>query len=790
MKKFLSLVLALVMTMSLVTVSAGAADFDDADDITYVEAAEVLSELGIMVGDSDGFRPNDTLKRSEAAKIICALNLTAETANTLTADTAPFADVAKSHWAAGYIAEGVDSGIIAGVGDNKFAPDGQLTGYAFLKMLLVSLGYDATIEGLTGANWSINVAKLAKKHKLTKGIENFVGSQNVTREEAAQMALNTLTANVVKYADKGTQITVNGAVIATGASDATITSNVFYSDENRFDTLVRGTVVNGDDLGRPAHTWRYGKTKIGTYADVADYSFIVDSDLAGDGIDLLEYMDDEKILEDVGYVTDATFAVNGEVEDYDDVTDTWSDKTHADTDAALVEGAKVEVFTNKYENVTAVVVYNYSLAKITKVDTKVSKADKEDGVAAYITLKTIDGATTIGRFDDDKIAGYDAETYTKDAYVLYVASGAKVIASEIAEVVEGTVSAVKGSKVAIDGTYYKDLTGTIVNKDSGLFFLNAAGQIMATDSTTNTSDKFAFVYKVVDNKKTTSEDGVDVYGDVAYVVLPDGTKASYTLDVDDSVVANKVYAYSINSDDEFVVEGVDADVYSTKSGTAAAQIDKNNANALGYDLLGTPEFIFADWNDAQTKVTVKTVTGYKNIKIAKDTPIAVVANDDGEALYVFVLDANKKVSGKYAVMIEANANVTENADGDVFYTYYVAVDGEETEITAKKDNKLSSIYQMGVYSYDENGDYVENIAPLGKEKVKSVNDDYFRTDADTYTFDDETIYTITVEYKTNSSKIDSVTVSEGGEIEKDSDVVVILDSNGDLDIVYVYEYIY
>ena len=37
MKKFLSLVLALVMTMSLVTVSAGAKDFSDDDSITYQE---------------------------------------------------------------------------------------------------------------------------------------------------------------------------------------------------------------------------------------------------------------------------------------------------------------------------------------------------------------------------------------------------------------------------------------------------------------------------------------------------------------------------------------------------------------------------------------------------------------------------------------------------------------------------------------------------------------------------------------------------------------------------------
>lgn len=35
MKKFLSLVLALVMTMSLVTISAGAKDFTDSDKVNY-----------------------------------------------------------------------------------------------------------------------------------------------------------------------------------------------------------------------------------------------------------------------------------------------------------------------------------------------------------------------------------------------------------------------------------------------------------------------------------------------------------------------------------------------------------------------------------------------------------------------------------------------------------------------------------------------------------------------------------------------------------------------------------
>ncbi|MBQ5799217.1 MAG: S-layer homology domain-containing protein, partial [Oscillospiraceae bacterium] len=190
MKKFLSLVLALVMTMSLVTVSAGAA-YKDADDIEYKEAVDVLSAIGVLTGDESGFRPNDTLKRSEAAKIIAYLQNGAKVAAGLTAPAAPFADVAANHWAAGYIVDLVDEGILSGVGDNKFNPEGKLTGFAYLKMLLVCLGYDASIEGfVNNSNWYNNVMDLADELELTKGNDDFNGNANVTREEAALYALN------------------------------------------------------------------------------------------------------------------------------------------------------------------------------------------------------------------------------------------------------------------------------------------------------------------------------------------------------------------------------------------------------------------------------------------------------------------------------------------------------------------------------------------------------------------------------------------------------------------------
>ena len=162
MKKFLSLVLALVMTMSLVTVSAGAKDFADASDIDYDAAVDVISELGVVDGYSDNsFRPDNLLTRGAAAKIICNLILGPTTANALSASTAPFKDVPTTNTFAGYITYCAQQGIISGYGDGTFRPTGTLSGNAFMKMLLGALGYDSTIEGYTGPNWTVNVIKQA-----------------------------------------------------------------------------------------------------------------------------------------------------------------------------------------------------------------------------------------------------------------------------------------------------------------------------------------------------------------------------------------------------------------------------------------------------------------------------------------------------------------------------------------------------------------------------------------------------------------------------------------------------
>ena len=95
--------------------------------------------------------------------------------------------------------------VVAGVGNGKFDPAGQLTALQFGKMLLVELGYDAKAAGMVGADWAINTSKLLATTGLMKGIDGSV-NQVLTREKAAQMCVNALKAPTVEYSTKGSSI--------------------------------------------------------------------------------------------------------------------------------------------------------------------------------------------------------------------------------------------------------------------------------------------------------------------------------------------------------------------------------------------------------------------------------------------------------------------------------------------------------------------------------------------------------------------------------------------------------
>ena len=486
MKKFLSLVLALVMTMSLVTVSAGAKDFTDASKITYDEAVAVMSAAKVIDGYAEGdFRPTNTLTRGAAAKIICNLILGPTTASALVADAAPYKDVPTNHTFAGYIAYCQKEGIISGYADGTFRPANTLTGYAFMKMLLGALGYDAATEGYTGPNWSINVAKRALNIGLDDDlVSDFNGVKAVNREEACLYAFNTLKATMVEY-ENNNSVTVNGITFTnkstakdmanTGKTDGNIKDDGLMQFAEKYFTKLSKKGAS-DDFKRPATEWKYDGDKVGTYADSADASVALNASK-----DLKTVLTDGDYMNyDAGDVkADAVVYLNG-----------CEAGTYASLKTAkLGVGDLVEAFENKDDDVTRIVIARYLPAQIDEVDDELGSSFTKKGASYSISFKSVDNgdvptATYYDKYTNDsdkELPGFDAKTYVEDAVVAYAPTATSVgkdlkaitysdvlLDTYVAEKVTGAIKtySTKDEYVNVDGTKY-NFTATFdgVNTD-------------------------------------------------------------------------------------------------------------------------------------------------------------------------------------------------------------------------------------------------------------------------------------------------------------------------------------
>ena len=199
-KKVLALVLVVATLMGFATV-AGAA-YKDADkiDANYTEAVKVLELIETMQGYPDGtFGPKKTITREEAAKLIAIFDNKDSDISTYYTSINPFADE-KGRWGESYVGYGYRAGIIAGMNATTYAPTANVTGTQFLKMALVTLGYDQEAEGFVGASWAVNVLALAKRLGLTANLaDGWKPENDLTREEAAQILLDTLKCDTVEY---------------------------------------------------------------------------------------------------------------------------------------------------------------------------------------------------------------------------------------------------------------------------------------------------------------------------------------------------------------------------------------------------------------------------------------------------------------------------------------------------------------------------------------------------------------------------------------------------------------
>ena len=690
MKKFLSLVLALAMALSLVTVSAGAKDFTDSDDLSgeaYEEAVNVMSEMEIIDGYADGdFRPQGTLTRQAAAKIIACMILGKTTAESLGTSAAPFKDVPAGSSFAGYIAFCVERGLISGYADGTFRPTGTLTGFAFLKMLLGALGYDQSIEGYTGTNWTVNVAGRAYEIGLTDGNDEFVGSQPCTREEAALYAVNTLKATLVEYENKGSSITVNGAEIVTGASAPTYVTSSVYNQatsinadrDNSGDYTVEFAERYQPDLrldaetdvfGRPARVWSWDGEEIGTYVDyslmVAEYTtsvtgkelYNVVGKTAHDKYDFYAYVDGEE--------SDMYKQIARTNEDDVDNTD---------------NGALTQVFVDsEAEEVIVTVVNTYLAQAIADYNEKKDTVDFE--VYGVTSKETVSGED------------FNVSDVAKDDFVLVTYADNDIqsiddveILSEV-EINRFSANGNHVTAVTVDGTKYDasamldydeevldDYTDTNLKDTTYNVYLDAYGYVIGVDIV-DAADNYVFITGTDKGSSNLSTKNIE-----ANAIFMDGTTAVIDVKNDgtvgDGALINSWFKYTVNS----------SDVYTLKEITKTVDIFSDD----DYDVAQFRS------TDAQVDkiddrhIALKAING-KNVYGTDDT-VYLLAE----------LDKVSNTDGTYGV-IKGVDEVVVGIDNAEFSVWNWETVYKEVDMTYGTGNDISN----GVYAlYDDNGDVI------------------------------------------------------------------------------------
>ena len=777
MKKLLALVLALVMSMSLVTISNAA--FKDADKIDYKEAVDVMNAVGVFIGDEKGnFNAKDNLTREQAAKIIAYLELGEKAADALVG-SATFTDVAATRWSAGFVSYCAQAGVVSGNGDGTFAPAGQLTALQFGKMLLVEIGYDAKAAGMVGTDWAINTSKLMATTGLMNGIDGSV-NQVLSREKAAQMTLNAIKAPMVTYETKGSSISVNGAEINFGASVAKYETSTIAKDQNiSSQKLTSGeyTVELGEKLykdlkklsttdafERSATEWKLKAESIGVYADDADLVYYKGTKI-GD------------IYADLGLSkgiskTKVTMYVNGVAASYTSGTDYGVNSDIVKGNQTKIGGNGVELdvyYDSDTDSVTFVLIETY----VGKVAAAYKATSTKD---AYVTVSATqaDGFTGVG-------GSFDTESFSKDDIVAYTYSNKAgdrgIQTMYLADKVSGTLSAyTTDGSVTVSGTKYgadkvsarniKEFSQTVDKGSDVTLYLDANGYALYLDADTSSQYAVVLAYQAgarldparvkllftdgttkkvdLDVVKTgTLSSGVVTWAEPSSFTYSDSTTTSATLNKYDIV------AYSVNSDNEYELKVVAKGKVVTATTTDIALI-KNGATRLETVVAGdrsaydTIDVNYADGKtiflteDVKNKTSYSAYEGIANVPNAtleytnpattpKDnkTVVTVFQKDSATtpaATVIFVLnDQDVKMSSgnKDLLFVKGNTDgVSYTKDLGEFYEYTAYLNGEKITLRTDKNNRITAKSLIYGPQYDSKGilngwEYADGISKAG-----------------------------------------------------------------------------
>lgn len=719
LKRALSLALASVMVLGMTVVGTGAS-YTDVTSKQNQEAIEVLQAVGIMVGDDNGnFNPDQKVTRNEMAVVMS--NLMDYRAATY-AGTSPFTDVPS--WAEPYVAACWNNGITSGYTKTTYGGSDTVTTSQAALMLMKALGYFQYSSDF-GTDWQFETVKQATKIELFDDVDSGV-REAMTRNDLAQLVLNTLEAGTVEADSNVTKVEAGDVKVETGkVSYNFITSNKAYASSiselkaAASTNATSGYIVelgeklyNGDlkknddakdDFKRPATTWTYKSSEIGKFADSVDGEWtakVTNKDLyntvgssAYDNYDWYVYRNGVEYGKTQGS-NDAKANAFGD-----------TSKTGKERVGVSGEGVLTQVFVDSDKDKVVVSMIDTGVAKVTKV----TETDGEYEVTVAFKTKPAGVSSIDTKFTTDV-------KFAKDDIVVYTAANGDIQTMAAAKSVAGKVTAQSDEDyTSIDGTSYTynyAYTGEtkngfirnglynldtgdnnpVIDKDATLY-LDAYGYVVAFEGKTSTAEDYLFV-KAIDT----------AYGDVsAKVVFFDGTQK--TIDIDkvngeNAVAYGDLTVKDKNNKDVAVEPAADngvvkkQTVYKYTAGSsdydleyvATVGTDKNNAKISNKTPSIENTNVTCDSETVYVDVeNNKTWTGYKNVtNKEKANVIAVI--DDKVAEIVFI----------YGDQITSSAN-----DDD-----YVILKGAGYE--AVKDSNKKTVYRM-TGAYDIHGNQINDL---------------------------------------------------------------------------------
>ena len=632
LKKILALVLALMMTLSLmVTASAATAGTgysDDASITKYDEAVQVLDQLGVFRGNEKGeFAPDSTITRAEAAAIVYRI-VSGDVNDTQTgiyADYNKFEDVPSTAWYAGYVNFVANGEYIQGDGQGHFYPMAKMNGYQLLAIILRAIGYGQQGE-FQGTGWEIRTATQAKALGITNTITTGTLGSYITRAAVAEILFRGIAlTETVDYRPlwgyTGNDVTLGyvmfglkGQNVATPSLTSQTTRNVAAADAK---------------YGEPVAIW-YASTVLGgqievRFNPVATYTVGVA---------------DEALFAATG-ATGTSVSANVVVNGGSDSSETLY---KAATGSGYVAGGK--------GTVTELFVADgrvFVVVKETFVDTVATKA-----VVTAAGVVTTPMALTSG-------TGIDADTNAKKLTLASYKAGDVVIFNKYGVVADyATIHAPAVADVTVTKTYDTSVAATsyfvagktyeyncnlgsyladdVLNRDDAGFkarqyvFTDDYGYVVYTADWTPAANATGYMVvtsgtlggRVADNQFVLNFTGYGSNG--AALTVRGGLNTAYYTTAD---LANTAKNYVVPGIYKYEIDAATGMYKLTKDGVSANTnaIDAGDAEDLAGDVVlnDTTVFVIAKYDAAGIVNGYDIVTGFKNIKDLDNGNIALSA---------------------------------------------------------------------------------------------------------------------------------------------------------------------